>query len=199
MCPFLIGVALVLSPSAFAADPTWWRPDYLDRLPLRFQGSGTTPVGPSVVRWEAWDEKVPWVSPLPTEALERVLRESFATATQVAGGLGASSEVCDLDKKLYLVHLDGDTIDDHQRFGDWLEIEDRSRQQLRGLYDPTGRPPHDAVLSYAEPEIPRSVVLVHELGHYWYDRWCLSRASNVDSEAFAEAVANLWKTKKLFQ
>jgi hypothetical protein len=191
VCNFLFCISFLPAAST-VVEADSWKPHYLDRLPLSLQSSGTTEVGATLVRWEAWDQDALLVFPISPEALVCLLGESYEAAGRVARSLGIETSGCDSEKKLYVLHLDGATINDEDRFGDWRTINGGHLQVIHGIYDPTPDVPHDAVLLYSEPDSPRSRVLVHELGHYWYDRLCMSRNSKVKTETFARAVEDAW-------
>ena len=192
MCNFLFCISFLPAASSIV-DAGSWKPTYLDHLPLIFQSSGTTQVGSTLVRWEAWDQDALFVFPLSPDVLVRLLGESYEVAGRVARSLGIETGGCDSEKKLYVLHLDGATINDEGRFGDWRTINGGYLRVIQGLYDPTLDVPRDSVLMYTEPDSPRSRVLVHELGHYWYDRFCMYRNSEVKTETFARAVGDAWQ------
>jgi len=191
MCNFLFCISFLPATSS-VVDADSWKPTYLDHLPLIFQSSGTTQVGSTLVRWEAWDQDALLVNPLSSEALVRLLGESYVVAGRVARSLGIETGGCDSEKRLYVLHLDSTTINDEDRFGGWRTINGGYLKVLYGIYDPTPDVLHDAVLMYSEPDFPRYHVLVHELGHYWYDRFCMYRNSEVKTETFARAVEDAW-------
>ena len=169
-----------------------WRPDYLNGVALQFVGSGVTRVGATVARWEAWEQDSALVSSPPPGELERLLVETHEVAVRVADALEVSATDCGRPDQLRVVHLKPSTMNDEARFGGWRTVNGGYISVLHGLYDPTPEAPRDAVLAYTEPDAPRARVLVHELGHFWYSRFCVSGSASVTTERFARAVEREW-------
>ena len=174
------------------ASPPDWRPSYLDGLQLIPAGKGDTRIGTHVVHWQAFDEDALLVFPTSPGEIEQRLHESYAASMRVARALGAEPRDNERQATLYIVHLDAPTMDNDKRFGSWRDINGVHLYVLHGIYDPTPSVKNDAVLMYTEPDGPQARVLIHELGHYWYDRLRLGVTSGVSTERFAKAVEREW-------
>lgn len=95
------------------------------------------------------------------------------------------------DNFLEIYEIDSADLNDSSRFPEkYVGNQSENRGPLLGFYDP--RPYEakvDAIVVSDHGEKANYTIMVHEVAHYWYNTYCLSRYTEITSEEFALKIA----------
>ncbi len=180
-------IQLSLIPQTFAADAQW-RPSYLADVPLVLDHAGEVPVGRTLIAYDLRYEDDLLNFPMSASTLRTLTQEAYALSVRTARSLSLPVSDCKPDLDVHIVQLTYETMQ-RPGFASFRTMWGKRYSALHGLYDPTVHVRRESVLAFTVgANLHTERVFVHELGHYWYDRWCLYDAKGPNTEVFAEAV-----------
>ena len=183
---------LLLLASLSWASSSDWRPRYLSGLSL-FQGyeERVTLDNISVI-YDFYYQDVIINPPYKKDKVDLLIRESFSLSVKKMQTLGVARSDCKQGLKVYIIQIDGDTLNDDARFGSWRSINGPRLRTMYGIYDPTPVSDDDSVLLFSLAAPSSDGVLVHEMAHYWYDRFCVYNNSSIKTEEFAKSIESAY-------
>lgn len=86
-----------------------------------------------------------------------------------------------------IYEVDLKVLNDENRF----EIKKSIPQDIWGFYDPRANENYiDSIVLTSHGKMANYTVLVHEIAHYWYSRYCLENYTDMSSEQFATLIQN---------
>lgn len=179
--------ALLLTSLSWASSSDW-KPRYLSGLSLSSGFETNLNIGQYQVQYDFQYEDEAFNLPYSKESLDRLFTKSFYYSTNKMKELNLSQSDCKNDLNVHLVQLDGQTLNNDDRFGSWRRINGGYLTSIHGLYDPTVSLYRDSVILFSLVTPTSNNVIVHEIAHYWYDRFCLYEKNTVTTEEFAKAV-----------
>jgi hypothetical protein len=183
-------IALLLVSDALAARSAW--PAYLSGIPLVPMGAGTITIGTTTIAYDFRVQDDVLMFPLEESKLHTRAADSYRAARQVAARSGLPAEDCKPDLDVHFVELLLPTLNS-PAFQSWRDVNGGYLSTIHGLYDPTVDVPRQSVILYASRlTVETQEIVVHELGHYWFDRWCLYDKGSMKTEAFAKQVEQAW-------
>lgn len=184
---------LLLTELAFGYTNDW-QPRYLSGLPLLYSYDSTVNIDSYSVPYDYQYEDYYLNFPYKKDYFDNLVRQSYRYSVYQAKSLGAIISDCKVDLNVHLVQLDGQTLNKDDRFKSWRTVNGGNLAIIYGLYDPTPYLSENSVIVFSSvPRITNDIVL-HELAHYWYDRFCLYESINLKTEEFAKAVERDYDT-----
>lgn len=180
-------IALLLTSLSWASSSEW-KPRYLSGLSLLEVYGEKLAIGGYRVEYDYSYEDDEYNTPYEKEILDSLMRESYRYSLNKIRKLGISPVDCKQDLNVHLVQLDGQTLNNDSRFGSWRAINGGNLVTIHGLYDPTVDTYRESVISFMLLPQGSNNVIVHEMAHYWYDRFCIYDKSNIKTETFAKSV-----------
>jgi hypothetical protein len=183
-------IAALLVSNALAARSAW--PAYLSGIPLVPMGAGTITIGPTTIAYDFRAQDDVFVFPLEDQDLRRLAADAYRAARQVATRNRLPVADCKPDLDVHFVELSLTTLNSPV-FDSWRKVNGGYLTTIHGLYDPTVDVQRQSVILYASlGTVETRETVVHELGHYWFDRWCLYDKGSMKTEAFATQVEHAW-------
>lgn len=80
------------------------------------------------------------------------------------------------------------TLNDETKFYSW-KSENGNIRDIVAMYDPISiNSDHAVILLTVQNRFDNESTIVHEIGHYWYDRFCWERSWVGGTEKFAQAL-----------
>jgi len=70
----------------------------------------------------------------------------------------------------------------------WKSVNGNYISTVHGFYDPTVDIYRNSIISFTPQLLNSDAIFVHEMAHYWYDRYCVYDFSNIKTETFARSV-----------
>lgn len=182
-------LTLLLISLSWASNSDW-KPRYLSGLPLLSPYQNSIMVGKYNVRYNFHYEDDILNDPYKKDRIEFLLNESLRYSLNKMSNLGIAPVDCKEDLNVHLVQLDGQTLNNDDRFGSWRKVNGGNLITIHGLYDPTIDTYRDSIIIYMLLPQNSDRVIFHEMAHYWYDRFCIYEKNSLKTEAFAKAVEN---------
>lgn len=179
-----MNLLFVGASDALGAD---WKPTYLCGLSLDGAYGDTVVIDGYSVRYDYLHEDVCSIL-YSREQLHALLQESYRYSVHKIRALGMSAVDCKQDLNVHFVQLQTETLNDDRRFGSWRNVNGTWLFTIHGLYDPTVETYRESVISFISLPEGSDHLIVHEMAHYWYDRFCLYDSSELKTETFAKAV-----------
>jgi hypothetical protein len=190
-------LALLLSSRIGASDIKEWRPRYLAGLPLYQIYEETYKVEGYLVKYNFYYENVVFNIPYKKDVINELIKESYIFSTKKIKDMGVSQSDCKYDLNVHIVQVSLDTMNDNSRFKEWRTVNgEYELEVLYGFYDPTINTYRNSIILYSSEARDVDRVILHEMAHYWYDRFCIYNLSNMKTETFAKSVENLYITTK---
>jgi len=188
---------LILTSLSLASSDSSWEPRYLSGLSLFTTYEETTNIGSYKVKYDySYEDKV-LNTPYKREEITSLMGKSLFYSLIKVESMGLDPEDCKVDLNIHLVQLDGQTLNNNDRYGSWRNINGGNLVTIYGLYDPTIDLYRNSVISFMLLPQGSDYVIVHEMAHYWYDRFCIYEKSNMKTEDFAKYVEDAYKTSQL--
>jgi len=174
------------------ASSSDWRPRYLSGLSLLGAYDDTILVDKYKVKYDYLYENNILNLPYKKEKLDFLINESYRFSVDKIHKLGINPVDCKTDLNVHLVHLEGSTINNDDRFGSWRTINGGNLTTIYGLYDPTIDVYRNSVISFMILPQGSDSLIIHEMAHYWYDRFCIYDENDIKTETFAKSVENAY-------
>lgn len=183
---------LLLLASLSWASSSDWRPRYLSGLSLFQSYKESVNLDNISVNYDFYYQDVIINPPYKQEKVDLLIKESFILSTKKMQSLGVARSDCKQGLKVNIVQIDGDTLNDDTRFGSWRSVNGSRLRTMYGIYDPTPESDDNSVLLFSLSAPSSDGVLVHEMAHYWYDRFCVYNNSSIKTEEFAKSVESAY-------
>lgn len=172
------------------ASSSDWKPRYLSGLPLLGVYSNTLIIKNYRVEYNYLYEDNIFNVPYDKNKLEFLINESYKYSINKINKLGINPIDCKDDLNVHIVQLEGQTLNNDDRFGSWRGVNGGYLVTIHGLYDPTVDNYRNSVISFMLLPEGSDHIIVHEMAHYWYDRFCIYDKSDIKTEVFAKSVEN---------
>jgi hypothetical protein len=176
---------VILTSLVFAGDD--WKPRYLSGLPIIHQNTSTINIQSYDIKVSIYFESSDSYQKFSYEKILFLIKKSFLFSERKIEDLGLSKNDCKDDLNIHLVQSSIDTLNSGQ-FDLWKTINGNNLSTIHGFYDPTINVYRNSVIAFV-PHIKASdAIFVHEMAHYWFDRFCIYNQSSIGTETFAKAV-----------
>ena len=180
----------ILLTSLAWASSSLWRPRYLSGLSLLEAYQDNLIIENYSIEYDySYEDNISNI-PYKKEKLNFLLKESYRYSINKIHKLGITPIDCKDDLNVHFVQLDGQTLNNNERFGSWKTINNETLDTLYGVYDPTIGTYRNSVISFMILPEGSNSLIIHEMSHYWYDRFCIYDASSMKTETFAKSVEN---------
>jgi hypothetical protein len=183
---------LLLLASLSWASSSDWKPRYLSGLSLFQSYKKNINLDTVTVNYDFYYQDVIINPPYKQEKVDLLIRESFSLSIKKMQSLGVARSDCKQGLKVNIIQIDGNTLNDDTRFGSWRSINGSRLRTMYGIYDPTPESDDNSVLLFSLAAPSSDGVLVHEMAHYWYDRFCVYNNSSIKTEEFAKSVESAY-------
>jgi len=179
---------LLLLVSLSWASSNDWKPRYLSGLSLSRGYENNVQINNYHVKYDFSYENVIYNSPYNKDEIDRLIYKSFDYSISKMSDLKLQQIDCKQDLNVHFVQLDGQTLNNDSRFGSWRRLNGANLTTIHGIYDPTISLYRDSIILFTLINPTSNNVVVHEMAHYWYDRFCLYEKNTINTEEFARAV-----------
>jgi hypothetical protein len=174
------------------ASGSAWEPRYLSGLSLLESYETTAYIGHYKIEYEYLYEDNVVNMPYKKDKIEYLMRKSLEYSIDKINQMSIKFYDCKDDLDIHLIQLTGQTLNKSDRFGSWKRLNGSNLEVIYGLYDPTVDVYRNSIIIFS-PINTSDYVIVHEMAHYWYDRFCLYEHSEMQTEYFAKSVENNYK------
>jgi hypothetical protein len=174
------------------ASGSGWEPRYLSGLSLLESYETTAYIGGYKIEYEYLYENNVVNMPYKKDKIEYLMNKSLQYSVDKINQMSIKIHDCKDDLDIHLIQLTGQTLNKSDRFGSWKRLNGSNLEVIYGLYDPTVEVYRNSVIVFSLLNTT-DYVIVHEMAHYWYDRFCLYEQSEMHTEAFAKSVENNYK------
>jgi hypothetical protein len=175
--------------SLSVASSSDWRPRYLSGLSIFTRYEEVVHVDQYTVNYDFSYENNDQLPPsYDKKSINLLIRDSYIYSVDKIRELKIKKEDCKSNLNVHIIHLSEDTINEDSSFDFWRTINGQNISVIHGFYDPTVNVYRNSIIGFVQLPNGSEHVIVHEMAHYWYDRFCVYDKSNIKTEDFAKSV-----------
>lgn len=130
------------------------------------------------------------------EFVDETIKKASIISFEYMKSLSLTMVECQDISKLEVYEVDMAFLNDQRIFNEWKSTAPPNAQKIWALYDPRNNESGVASIILTDHGGYNSEVFAHEIGHYWYDRFCLGAQYNNQVEPFALAFEEYYKQNK---
>lgn len=171
------------------ASSSNWEPRYLSGLSVLMRYEEAVDIDTYTVKYDfSYEDSDELPLSYDKKTINLLIRDSYIYSSNRMKKLGIKKEDCKSNLNVHIIHLKEDTINDDPNFDFWRTINGQNISTIHGFYDPTVNVYRNSVIGFVQLPTGSKHVIVHEMAHYWYDRFCIYEKSNIKTEDFAKSV-----------
>jgi hypothetical protein len=129
------------------------------------------------------------------EFIDETIRKASSLSFEYMKSLNLTRIECQNLNTIEVYEVEMSFLNDQGIFNEWKSTAPDA-QKIWALYDPRNKESGVASIILTDHGDWNPEVFAHEIGHYWYDRFCLGTQYNYQVEPFALAFEEYYKQNK---